>query len=367
MLELVYFGNTVLQWTIAAGVAIVALGVLLLIRSVARSNYARLAATPHMELAELPLKVLSRTTLFFLVVVAVFIGLQTVDLAPKPHRILLTIVTIAAFWQAGLWAATAVVAWLERKRQITMEHDRAAVGTISIISFIARTLIWALVLLLTLDNLGVDITALVAGLGITGIAVALAVQNVLGDLLASLSITLDRPFVVGDFLIVDDFLGTVEYIGIKSTRLRSLGGEQIVIPNANLLNSRIRNYTRMSERRVVFNFSVPHETPREKLPRIAAEVRSIIQSEPKTRFDRAHFFRIGPASLDFEVVYYVLSPDYNVYMDAQQSINLKIMETLEREGVRFAYPAQRLLLQRAPTNPPEPSTLDARQDAREED
>jgi small-conductance mechanosensitive channel len=321
--------------------------VLLVIRRLVRSNYTRLAATPQTELMELPLKVASRTTGLFLLLIAAFVGLQAVELAPKANRILLTIVTISIFWQTGLWTTTAVLAWLDRKRQITMAHDRAAVGTLNIIGFIVRTLIWALVLLLTLDNLGVNITALVAGLGITGIAVALAVQNVLGDLLASLSITLDRPFVIGDFLVVDEFMGTVEYIGVKSTRLRSLGGEQIIMPNANLLSSRIRNFTRMSERRVVFTLGVTYETPRATLERIPPAIRSIVQAENDVRFDRAHFFRFGPASLDFEVVYFVLSPDYNRFMDVQQSINLKVMELFEREGVQFAYPTQRLLLERA--------------------
>ena len=134
--------------------------------------------------------------------------------------------------------------------------------------------------------LGVDITALVAGLGIGGIAVALALQNILGDLFASLSITLDRPFVVGDFLIVGDFLGTVEYIGIKSTRLRSLSGEQIIMANADLLGSRVRNYGRMAERRVVFTINVTYETTAEVLERIPALIREIVAAQPGTRFDR---------------------------------------------------------------------------------
>jgi small-conductance mechanosensitive channel len=279
----------------------------------------------------------------------VFLGVQSLELPPKLHRVLLTITTIASFWQVGLWTATATLVWLDRKRMASMQHDRAAVGSLSIIAFIARTLIWALVLLLTLDNLGINITTLVAGLGIGGIAVALAVQNVLGDLLASLSITLDRPFVVGDFLVVDDFMGSVEYIGIKSVRLRSLGGEQIVIPNSNLLSSRIRNFTRMSERRVLFTINVAYETPRDKLETIAATIRAIIEAQENVRFDRCHFAKFGPASLDFEAVYYALTPEYNRYMDIQQSINFRIFEAFERDGIEFAYPTQKLWLQRVST------------------
>jgi len=199
-----------------------------------------------------------------------------------------------------------------------------------------------MVLLLTLDNLGVDITALVAGLGIGGIAVALALQNVLGDLLASLSITLDQPFVIGDFLIVGDHMGSVEYVGIKTTRLRSLTGEQIVMSNADLLSSRVRNYGRMYERRIVFALGVAYETPREKLERIPPLLREIIEAQEGVRFDRAHFAKYGDFSLDFEIVYYVQSPEYGLYMDAQQAINFRIHEAFEDLGVQFAYPTQTL-------------------------
>jgi small-conductance mechanosensitive channel len=189
------------------------------------------------------------------------------------------------------------------------------------------------------------VTALVAGLGIGGIAVALAAQNILGDLFASLSITLDRPFVIGDFLAVDGFLGSVEYIGIKSTRLRSLGGEQIVMSNADLLGSRVRNYGRMTERRVVFTIGVVYETPVEVLERIPALIREAIEGQPGTRFDRSHFAKHGGSSLDFETVYYVLSSEYNRYMDVQQAINLRVHREFAARGIEFAYPTQRLLVE----------------------
>lgn len=340
-----YFGNTVWAWTIAAAVATVVLLILLMTRRLFRAYYARLAATPNLEIVELPVRVVSRTTVLFMSTLAVFVGAHTLALTPQASRLLWTIVTISTFWQAGLWASTAAMTWLDHKRRTKLAVDRAAVGTLGILSFITRALIWALVLLLTLDNLGVNITALVAGLGIGGIAVALAVQNVLSDLLASLSITLDRPFVVGDALGLDDFSGTVEYIGVKSTRLRSTNGEQIIIPNSNLLSSRIRNYSRMQQRRVLFTLSLAYDTPKAQLAALPEVLKAIIEAEPDVRFDRAHFFRFGTASLDFEVVYFVRTADYTVHMDAQQRILLNIMEHLEREGIRFAYPTQRLLLE----------------------
>jgi small-conductance mechanosensitive channel len=203
------------------------------------------------------------------------------------------------------------------------------------------------VLLLDLYNLGVNITALVAGLGVGGIAVALAVQTILGDLFASLSIVLDKPFVVGDFLVVDDMLGAVEYVGLKTTRIRSLSGEQLVFSNSDLLSSRIRNYGRMFERRVSFDVGVTYQTPRDKLIKIPVIIRDAVEGQDKTRFDRSHFKAYGDFALVFESVYYVLGPDYNEYMDIQQAINLHLHECFEQEGIEFAYPTQTVFVKQA--------------------
>lgn len=344
LLALPIFSNSATAWLIAGGVTLAVLGLLLAVRRIIRGYRERYRATQHTELLEIPLGVLSRTTTLFFILMSIYAGLQLLAMGPRAERILASIITIALFWQAGIWAVTAAAAWLERKRKRSLVADRAAVGSLGIIGFILNVAIWALVLLLTLDNLGIDITALVAGLGIGGIAVALAVQNILGDLFASLSIALDRPFVVGDFLIVGEFLGTVENIGIKSTRLRSLSGEQIIMPNADLLGSRVRNYGRMFERRVVFATSVTYETPIEQIERIPALIRRIIEAQPDTRFDRSHFARHAAASLDFETVYYVLSPDYNRYMDIQQTINIRLHRELAGLKVEFAYPTQKLFV-----------------------
>jgi small-conductance mechanosensitive channel len=340
-----YLGNPAWLWLVAGGIALGVLFLLLLLRRLARKHYARFAATAQEELLEIPLHVASRTTLGFLLVAALILGLQVVQLPPKAARALLTLFTIAGCWQIGLWATTAVVAALERKRRRDLAVDRAAAGTIGIIGFMARMTIWTFVLLLTLDNLGIQIKPLLAGLGIGGIAVALAAQNILGDLFASLSITLDRPFVLGDTLQVDDFVGTVEYIGVKSTRLRSVNGEQIIVPNSNLLTSRVRNHTRATERRVVFAISVGQETSRAQLQKIPGIIRALIESHQDVRFDRSHFSKIGPASFDFEAVYVVKTTEYNRHMDILQEINLRLVEAFEKEGIEFAHPVQRLYLE----------------------
>jgi small-conductance mechanosensitive channel len=323
---------------------VVVLAIGLLLRRVVRTKYRALAQTSQIELWQLPLLIASRTNVLFLCIIAVFAGFVALELPQKFEKLMLTVVTVAAFWQVGAWASTAVRGWLEHRQRRAAPADRAAVGTLGIIGFIARGLIWALALLLTLDNLGINITALVAGLGIGGIAVALAVQNVLGDLLASLSITLDRPFVVGDAVTVGDFSGTVEQIGVKSVRLRSVSGEEIIMPNADLLASRVRNWGRLRERRVELTLGVALDTSREQLAQLPQRLRAIIEQQRDVRFDRAHFAKISPSALEFSVVYFVTVPDYNRHMDIQQNINLDIVQLLERERVELAFPTQRLWL-----------------------
>ncbi len=212
-----------------------------------------------------------------------------------------------------------------------------------VIVFCAGLIIWAMVTLLALDNLGVQIKPLLAGLGIGGIAIALAVQTVLGDLLASMSVTLDKPFSVGDSLTIGDFQGTVEYIGIRSTRLRSLSGEQIIIANADIVKARVRNFGRMADRRAVFQFGVSYETPTAVLAAIPAKVRTIVEAQGDTRFDRCHFLTYGDTALQFELVYFVTKPDFGLYADIQQAINLALLDRLREMKVQLAAPTRALV------------------------
>ena len=215
-------------------------------------------------------------------------------------------------------------------------------GAIKHIVFILKVAMAGVLIVITLDNLGFKISALIAGLGVTGIIIGLAVQNIVGDLFSSFCIIFDKPFEVGDFIIVGDFMGSVENIGIKSTRLTSLGGEQLVFSNSDLTGSRIRNYKRMAQRRVVFSFGVEYGTEDEKLKSIPTTVKTIINDIEDTTYDRAHFQKFGNSSLDFEIVYYVLSSDYNKYMDIQERINIEIFSNFNKEGINFAFPTQTL-------------------------
>jgi small-conductance mechanosensitive channel len=337
-------GNAAWRWVLAGLTAAISVLVGFGARRALRRQYERRTATTEFEMSVVPLRVVGRTRPLFLIAGALFLGSLVVDIPARVHGGLLSAITLISFFQLGIWATTGIVAWAELKRKRALASDRAAAGTLGIINFIAQAVVWVLVALLTLDNLGVDITTLVAGLGIGGIAVALALQRVLGDLLASLSITLDRPFVVGDFVIVGEFMGTVEHIGIKSCRLRSLSGEQITISNTDLLGSRLRNYGRMLERRVLFTLGIMYETPRDKLTRIPELIADIVRDQAQTRFERAHFAKYSAFSLDFETVYHVLSPDYTKYMDIQQAVLFAIHEAFEREGIKFAYPTHKLWL-----------------------
>ncbi len=344
MLDRLFFGNSIERWALALGAAMLIFVFGVIARRFVRRYYARMAQTTQVEMMEIPLQVAARTATLFLCAVSLFAVVSVLETPEKVQRAANTVLTIAICWQIGLWISTAALAWIDVRRERSATTDRASAGTLSIISVLVRGFIWSVVLLLTLDNLGVNITTLVAGLGVGGIAIALAVQNVLGDLFASLSIALDKPFVVGDFLIIDDFMGSVEYIGIKSVRLRSLSGEQIVMSNADLLSSRLRNYGRMQERRVVFPIGVTYSTPRTALKQIPTTIREIVNAHPNVRFDRCHLAKFGAYSIDFECVYYVLSADYNAYMDIQQDINLRIHEAFEKATVEFAYPTQTVLL-----------------------
>jgi small-conductance mechanosensitive channel len=342
MLDYKYLGNTVLDWGTSLLIAIIALVVLYIVKRMSMSRLVTLAKQTDTILDDAVADMLSRTRSPFIVIIALFIASLFLTLATEYRNIVYSIAAIALIVQGGLWLNGLLLFWLKNDEKDRKINDPASVAAVSAMGFVGRLVLWAVVLLLVLDNLGVNVTALVAGLGVGGIAVALAVQNILGDLLASLSIVLDKPFTVGDFLIIDDYLGSVEHIGLKTTRIRSLSGEQLVFSNTDLLKSRIKNYGRMFERRVVFNIGVTYQTPHEKLRRIPEIIQEAIEAQNPVRFDRSHFRSYEDFSLDFETVYYVLKPDYNVYMDIQQEINLQIYSRFEEEGIEFAYPTQTL-------------------------
>lgn len=337
-------GEPVEMWVIAILVVIASFLLLKLIVSLLGRRLSRIAAKTSTRIDDGIVELIGKTRWWLLGMLALYLGSLFVELPSRVSEIVGKALVIALLLQLGIWASSALKFSFAVYRQKQIKKDPAGVTALNAISMFTTGLIWLAIFLLVLDNLGYNVTALIAGLGVGGVAVALAVQNILGDLFASLSILIDKPFVVGDFLIVDDLMGSVEHVGLKTTRVRSLSGEQLVFSNSDLLKSRLRNYGRMYERRVAFNIGVTYDTTQEQLQKVPRIMRTAIENQDKTRFDRSHFFKYGDYALIFETVYYVLGPDYNLYMDIQQAINLEINEAFEREGIVFAYPTQTLLM-----------------------
>jgi small-conductance mechanosensitive channel len=290
------------------------------------------------------------TRIWFLLLLAIRAGTLALRFPARVVSIEHGVMVVGFLIQLAIWGNASLRKWLDGYSARNLATDASAVTTMRAVVFALRIILWMLVLLIGLDSYGYPVRTLIAGLGVGGIAVALAAQNILGDLFASLSIVVDKPFVVGDAIGVDDFSGTVDRIGLKTTRLRSLSGEQLVFSNADLLKSRIRNYRPQMERRVVFTFGVEYETPIPALETIPGTVREIIEAQEHTRFDRAHFKSLGGSALDFEAVYYVVVPDYGTYMDIQQAVNFELMRRFAAANIGFAYPTQKLFLNRQPVS-----------------
>ncbi len=332
----VVYGNTVAVWAFTSILALGLTGGLLLARLAALRYLAGPRRWKDALLERYLTAITGRTHALFLGAISIALASQIPTLPPRPARLLLLLGPMALLLQAALWGNLTVGFWLEAPFKDA--QDRAAAARASVVTFLLRLALWSLALLAALSVLGINITTILASLGIGGIAAALAVQNILGDLFASLSITLDKPFIVGDFIVVEEYLGVVEYVGLKTTRVRSLSGEQIIFANADLLKSRIRNFKRMTDRRVAFTISVAFETGPDPLERIPEAIRRIIESRAMTRFDRAHLKEFTERGFLFEVVYFVLAPDQNLYMDIQQAINFAMYRYLRSEGVEFASP-----------------------------
>jgi len=293
------------------------------------------AATPLRGLAA---AIERRTHEVVILIVALFAGSLAIEIPRELEQTVRAITVIALLIQGGLWGSAAITFAARWQRE--HDPDFAAPGVTEAGRYLGTLALWSLLLILALDNLGVQVTALVAGLGIGGIAIALAAQSILGDLFASLAIVLDRPFTVGDFVAVGDMSGSVERIGVKTTHLRSLSGEQLVLGNSDLLNSRIRNYGRMDERRVVLTLGVTYDTDLDQLEAIPELIQETVEQHPTTRFSRAHLRGLGESALEFEAVYFMVTSDYGVYMDTQQAISLELLRRFREAGIEFAFPTR---------------------------
>ena len=347
-------GEPAREWIMALLIAGAALLFLAAARWVILHRVGRIAAKTETEVDDFLVEVTRRTRWLLIVFPILSMSVVSLDL-PRFRANLKTAAILAFLLQLAIWALVGINFWVESYRRRRLASDAASATMIAAFSFVGKVVLWTVILLLALDNLGVDVTALIAGLGVGGVAVALALQNILGDLFASLSIVLDKPFVIGDTIQVDTFVGTVETIGLKTTHLRSVSGEQLVFSNGDLLRSRIRNHKRMAERRVVLSFGVAHGTPPDQLARVPEILRGLVEAQDLLRFERAHFTGMTESALLFEMVYFVLSSDYKAHMDRQQAILLGLLRRLEADGIELASPARTtLVLERGPEPGPAP-------------
>ncbi|PIU00713.1 MAG: mechanosensitive ion channel protein MscS [Bdellovibrionales bacterium CG10_big_fil_rev_8_21_14_0_10_45_34] len=352
MTDLAKIFNENLDWLLLLSYAFVIYVLQLGLRSFFKSRLKEKQRRSFGVTLELGITLIEKTRTWFVIIAAVYLGRGAFALPWLQGKVLHNLFVVSVFIQGSIWAFKVIDQWLRyyAEKGADLDGDGARdvevrrSASYSIIGFMLKGAAISALFLMALHNFGIDITALVAGLGIGGVAVALALQNILGDLFASLTIALDKPFVVGDFLVIGTQRGHVEKIGIKTTRIRSLDGEQIVVSNSDLLSTRIQNFKRMEQRRVLFKVGTTYGTPVETLKKIKQGVKDIIIKTPKTRLDRGHFFSFGDSALIFEFVYFVLDGEYNVYMDTQEEINFKIAKLFDELGADFAFPTQTLHL-----------------------
>lgn len=349
-LQYKFLNITLTDWLYTLLISIVAYLLIVSIWKIALDKLGKIAIRTVSNFDDTVLEVMRTTKHLTFALFAFLIGMHFLDLSERWITRLDHLSFVIIGLQIAAWVNKGISIWAKRKAVSTdgNAEDNAVITTM--LSWIFKTVVWSILLLSILANIGVNITALVASLGIGGIAVALAVQNILSDLFASLSIGLDKPFVIGDFIVFGDVAGTIERVGLKTTHIRSLSGEQIVCSNTELLKNTIHNYKRMAQRRILFGFGVTYDTKVELLERIPGIVKTAVESQEKTRFDRAHMKDFGASSLNFEVVYFILDSDFNVYMDVQHAVNLSLMREFESLGVQFAFPTMTL-------NIPEPSPI----------
>lgn len=337
----VYFGNTISAYVIALAIFIAGVLIVKILDKIILGRLKKWAEKTETKLDDFIVRGIEKNFIPLLYFLAFFIAVKSLNLDKRFDRYF-EVISVIIFTFYVLRSVTSVISYSLKAFVIKTGGDahkqKQLKGISSIISFV----IWTMGFVFVLDNLGFKVSAVIAGLGIGGIAIALAAQAVLGDLFSYFVILFDRPFEIGDFITVADKSGTVEHVGIKTTRIRSLTGEQLIVSNTDLTNSRIHNFKRLEKRRVLFRLGVVYQTSFEKLKEIPEIVKNIIMSEPKAEFNRGHFASYGDFSLIFEFVYFVLDQDYIQFMEIQQNINLKIFEEFEKRGIEFAYPTQTL-------------------------
>lgn len=350
ILNQIYFGNSIKDFIICLGIIIISILIVRVFKFLVLRRLKKFAEKSKTTVDDIIISAIEKFLLPLFYFVAIYLGISYLKLQPNVKKILdSAIIVITTYFAIRFFASLVRFAirhyW--EKKEDQGEATASLKGLANFISF----LIWILGVIFLLDNLGFNISTIIAGLGIGGIAIALAAQAVLGDFFSYFVILFDKPFQIGDFIIVDNYLGVIEKIGLKTTRMASLTGEQVVFPNSDLTKARIHNYKKMRRRRVVFQIGVIYETSLENLKAIPPLITDIIKSIENATFDRSNFANYGNFSLNYETVYYIESPDYNLYMNIQEKINLRLFEEFAKRNIVFAYPTQTLYVNNSELKP----------------
>ncbi len=352
-LEKIYFHNTVADYLVALGIILAGSIVLRIVKKFVLNKFRAWSKKTQGTADDLIVESIERFGIAALQFAVIYWGITYLALSPKAENVVHVTTSVVVTYFILRLVSTVILILLQNniRKQDQGENKIKQLGGLMLI---INIIVWIVGIVFLLDNLNYNVTTIITGLGIGGIAIALAAQNILGDLFNYFVIFFDRPFEAGDFIVIDDKMGTVEYVGIKTTRIRALGGEQIIIGNSNLTGSRIHNFKRLVNRRVVFTLNVDYRTPLEKIRIIPDLIKAIVERQSPVLFDRAHFASFGDWSLRFEVVYSVLDPDYNKFMTIQQNINLEIYETLLKHQIYFVTGFH---IQLAPPPPPPPAEV----------
>ncbi len=338
-----FLDNTTRDWLIAAGIVISLFTLAKILRLVVIKRIQKMASKTESTLDDFVVALIKASGMPFIYILAIYLGTQYLNIPARIDKIIhLALIFVCVFFIIRI--INAVIAYGFEQFRGSGDQANPQVKQAKGILLIVKIMTWFMGIIFLLGNLGYDITTIIAGLGVGGIAIALAAQAVLADLFSYLVIFFDKPFEIGDFIVIGDKSGVVEYIGLKTTRLKTLSGEQLIASNTDLTSSRVQNFKRMEKRRIVSSIGVTYETSAEKLKKIPGMIQQIIESTENITFDRVHFASFGDFSLNFEMVYYVSSSDYVAYMNSQQQINLNIFQAFEDEGIEFAYPTQKIFV-----------------------
>jgi small-conductance mechanosensitive channel len=346
-----WYGNSPTTMAVALGLWVAAILALVVAQRVLIRRLEKRAAATTTEIDNFLVAMLRKTRFVFIVFVAMTLAATTLSLPPRLRSFVAVVGKLALLIQLAIWGGELIVVLF--RRYFGSAQDGANSTTVEALSYVARLVLWILIILVGLESFGIHVTALVAGLGIGGIAVALAVQNILGDVFAALSILFDKPFVVGDLIEVGAYSGTVIHIGIKSTRIRSVTGEQIILANGELLKNGVRNFERSGQRRAVLITRIAPDTDASLAKQVPAIIQKVVEAQSGARFSRSHFKTITDNSFEYETVYFLPGADYASFLDVQQEINLALISALRAAGITLLSQKKSPPALRSPEKEPE--------------